>query len=42
MDKVLLEMSTSLDGYVGPDVSSEAPLGRGGGELRLDRERGTF
>jgi dihydrofolate reductase len=31
MGKVLLEMSMSLDGYVaGPDVSPDAPLGRGG------------
>ena len=31
MGKVLLEMSMSLDGYVaGPDVSAEAPMGRGG------------
>lgn len=31
MGKVLLEVSMSLDGYVaGPDVSAEAPMGRGG------------
>lgn len=31
MGKVLSEMSMSLDGYVtGPDVSPEAPMGRGG------------
>jgi hypothetical protein len=31
MGKVLLELSMSLDGYVaGPDVSPEAPMGRGG------------
>jgi dihydrofolate reductase len=31
MAKVLLETSMSLDGYVtGPDVSPEAPMGRGG------------
>lgn len=34
MGKVLLEMSKSLDGYVaGPDVSAEAPVGRGGEPL---------
>ena len=34
MPKVLLEMSVSLDGYVaGPDVSAEAPMGRGGEQL---------
>jgi dihydrofolate reductase len=31
MQKVLLELSVSLDGFVaGPDVSVEAPMGRGG------------
>jgi len=31
MGKVLLELSVSLDGFsTGPDVSPEAPLGRGG------------
>lgn len=34
MPRVLLEMSMSLDGYVaGPDVSPEAPMGRGGERL---------
>lgn len=34
MGKVLLEITTSLDGYVaGPDVSAEDPLGRGGESL---------
>lgn len=34
MPKVLLELSMSLDGYVaGPDVSPEAPMGRGGEAL---------
>ena len=34
MPRVLLELSMSLDGYVaGPDVSSEAPMGRGGEAL---------
>jgi dihydrofolate reductase len=34
MPKVLLELSMSLDGYVaGPDVSAEAPMGRGGEAL---------
>jgi dihydrofolate reductase len=32
--KVLMELSMSLDGYVaGPDISPEAPLGRGGERL---------
>ncbi len=31
MSKVLMELSVSLDGFVaGPDVSLDAPLGRGG------------
>lgn len=31
MSRVLMEMSVSLDGYVtGPEVSAEAPMGRGG------------
>ena len=34
MSKVLMEISMSLDGYTaGPDVSAEAPLGRGGDRL---------
>lgn len=34
MGKVLMELSMSLDGYVaGPDISPEAPLGRGGERL---------
>jgi dihydrofolate reductase len=34
MPKILLELSMSLDGYVtGPDVSPEAPMGRGGEAL---------
>jgi dihydrofolate reductase len=34
MAKVLLEFSMSLDGYIaGPDVSPEAPMGRGGEAL---------
>jgi dihydrofolate reductase len=34
MTKVLLELSMSLDGYVaGPDVTPEAPMGRGGEAL---------
>jgi dihydrofolate reductase len=34
MSKILLELSMSLDGYIaGPDVSAEAPMGRGGEEL---------
>ena len=34
MGKVFMEISMSVDGYVtGPDVSPEAPLGRGGERL---------
>ena len=34
MGKVIIAMSMSLDGYVtGPDVSPEAPMGRGGDAL---------
>jgi hypothetical protein len=34
MPKVLLELSMSLDGYIaGPEVSPEAPMGRGGEAL---------
>jgi hypothetical protein len=34
MSKIVLELSMSLDGYVtGPDVSPQAPMGRGGEAL---------
>lgn len=34
MSKVVLELSVSLDGFItGPEVSPEAPLGRGGERL---------
>jgi dihydrofolate reductase len=34
MPRVLLELSMSLDGYIaGPDVSPDAPMGRGGEAL---------